>query len=135
MLAGPLCPQINVLPERGEAVLEAGVRFSDLTAALEPHGMAALQGDCADVGEPRKARACDCVCDDGGGDDQGKPAARWRLPLPLAGIAGYTLGGGWGKLSKSKGLGVDNVVSYTVALADGSLVVANETGEYADLFW
>ncbi|EFN53683.1 hypothetical protein CHLNCDRAFT_136479 [Chlorella variabilis] len=92
--------QINVLPERGEAVLEAGVRFSDLTAALEPHGMAALQGDCADVG-----------------------------------IAGYTLGGGWGKLSKSKGLGVDNVVSYTVALADGSLVVANETGEYADLFW
>lgn len=54
---------------------------------------------------------------------------------PTVGISGFSLGGGWGKLTKSKGLGVDNVLSYRVVLPDGRLVVANETGEYSDLFW
>ena len=35
----------------------------------------------------------------------------------------------------SRGLGVDTVLAYTVALADGRLVVANETNAFADLFW
>jgi hypothetical protein len=52
-----------------------------------------------------------------------------------AGISGYTLGGGWSTKTKLKGLGVDNVLSYTVALADGRTVVANKTGEFSDLFW
>jgi hypothetical protein len=38
-------------------------------------------------------------------------------------------------MSKTHGLGVDNVLSYTVALAGGRTVVANTTGEFSDLFW
>ncbi len=53
----------------------------------------------------------------------------------VAGISGYTLGGGWSTKTKLKGLGVDNVLAYTVALADGRTVVANQTGEFSDLFW
>ncbi|PRW51004.1 FAD-linked oxidase [Chlorella sorokiniana] len=54
---------------------------------------------------------------------------------PTVGISGFSLGGGWGKLTKSKGLGIDNVLEYRVVLPDGRTVVANETGEYSDLFW
>ncbi len=37
--------------------------------------------------------------------------------------------------ARCTGLGIDNVLSYRVVLPDGRLVVANETGEYYDLFW
>ena len=51
------------------------------------------------------------------------------------GIAGYVLGGGWGITSKKYGLGVDNIVSLTVALPSGRLVTAKKGGKYDDLFW
>lgn len=78
---------------------------------------------------------------------------------PTVSIAGFTLGGGWGALSKLHGLGCDNVLSYTVvipgvpgsdtwggsrhkahqrrkwALESAQLVVANTTGPYSDLFF
>lgn len=53
----------------------------------------------------------------------------------LAGIAGFSLGGGWGWRSKGHGLGVDNVLSYRVVLADGSIVDATADGPHAELFW
>ncbi len=50
------------------------------------------------------------------------------------GIAGLTLGGGFGWLSRAYGLTVDNLASADVVTADGTLVRATEK-ENADLFW
>jgi FAD/FMN-containing dehydrogenase len=50
------------------------------------------------------------------------------------GIAGLTLGGGYGWLDGKYGLACDNVLSVDVVTADGELVTAN-ADENADLFW
>ena len=50
------------------------------------------------------------------------------------GIAGLTLGGGFGWLSRKHGMTVDNLLAADVVTADGRLIRANEK-EHADLFW
>ena len=50
------------------------------------------------------------------------------------GIAGLTLGGGFGWLEGKFGMTVDNLIAADVVLADGRLVRAT-SDEHADLFW
>lgn len=50
------------------------------------------------------------------------------------GIAGLTLGGGFGKLGRKHGLTCDNLVAAEIVTADGRLLRASAT-ENVDLFW
>jgi len=53
---------------------------------------------------------------------------------PTVGVAGLTLGGGFGRLMRKAGLLVDSLVAVDLVLANGSAVRASPTSA-ADLFW
>src|SRR6516162_269392 len=85
--------------------------------------------------ENRTVRA-EAGCTQGGVDHA---AHAFGLAVPAGvvsstGIAGLTLGGGHGYLSRKFGLTIDNLLEADVVLADGRLVVASAT-EHEDLFW
>jgi FAD/FMN-containing dehydrogenase len=66
-------------------------------------------------------------------------AQKHGLATPLGinsttGVAGLTLGGGFGWLSRKLGLSIDSLLSVEVVTANGDLVRASEQ-ENADLFW
>jgi FAD/FMN-containing dehydrogenase len=68
-----------------------------------------------------------------------KEAQAFGLATPLGinsttGVAGLTLGGGFGWLSRKFGLAADNLLSVDVMTAAGELVQASAT-ENSDLFW
>lgn len=71
--------------------------------------------------------------------DLDRETQAFGLATPLGinsttGVAGLTLGGGFGWLSRKFGLTVDNLISADVVTSDGKLVQASATGN-ADLFW
>ncbi len=54
--------------------------------------------------------------------------------ISTTGVAGLTLGGGIGYLTRQYGLTIDNLLSVDMVLADGSFVTAN-ADQNSDLFW
>src|SRR5262252_9529349 len=71
--------------------------------------------------------------------DFDKEAQGFALATPLGinsttGVAGLTLGGGFGWTTRKFGLTIDNLISADVITADGKLVRASEK-ENPDLFW
>ncbi|OAL00483.1 FAD-binding domain-containing protein [Phaeosphaeriaceae sp. SRC1lsM3a] len=65
--------------------------------------------------------------------DQGKQAMSHGT-CPGVGIGGLTLHGGYGLISRMKGLTLDQLISANVVLANSSVVTASAT-ENTDLFW
>jgi FAD/FMN-containing dehydrogenase len=71
--------------------------------------------------------------------DFDREAQAFGLATPLGvnsttGVAGLTLGGGFGWITRKFGMSIDNLLSADVVTAEGNLVAASETGN-ADLFW
>ncbi len=54
---------------------------------------------------------------------------------PTVGAAGLVLGGGWGFSATHAGLTCDSLKSSNIVLPNQRLVVAEDKGEYQDLFW
>jgi hypothetical protein len=54
--------------------------------------------------------------------------------ISTTGVAGFTLGGGLGRLTRKHGLACDNLRSVDIVLADGRFVTASEE-DHPDLFW
>jgi FAD/FMN-containing dehydrogenase len=81
------------------ARISGGARASDVAAATDPLGLAAVTGSCGAVG-----------------------------------MAGLTLGGGYGPLIGRFGLALDNLLAAEVVLADGRIVTASHDSQ-EELFW
>jgi FAD/FMN-containing dehydrogenase len=102
-------------------------------------GIVADVSRIADVGlDPRRA-----IVRVGGGADVFAVyrdlvlAREYALPVgtcPTVGVAGLTLGGGFGRLMRRYGVSADSLRGATVVLADGRVVRCSRD-EHGDLFW
>ena len=54
--------------------------------------------------------------------------------ISTTGVAGLTLGGGWGHLARRYGLASDNLTSADLVTADGNFLTVSKT-QHPDLFW
>ena len=107
----------------------AGRAVRDGAQVIDLRGMREVKvdGDVATVGGG--ATANDLIA---AAAASGRSAATGSVGA--VGMAGLTLGGGYGPLNGVAGLAADNLLSAEVVLADGTVVVATEASE-ADLLW
>jgi len=108
----------------GSAVVEDGLTL-DMAAMdwvrVDPEGRTATVGPGATWGQVDRETQAFGLAVPGGQD-------------PNIGVAGLTLGGGVGWLSRKYGLTCDNLRQADVVTADGDLIRASET-EHEELFW
>jgi FAD/FMN-containing dehydrogenase len=90
---------VAVETDRRAARISGGARASEVLAATDPLGLAAVTGSCGGVG-----------------------------------MAGFALGGGYGPLIGRFGLGLDNLLSAEIVLADGRIVTASDDSDQ-ELIW
>jgi FAD/FMN-containing dehydrogenase len=88
------------------------------------------------VDPPSRTVRVDAGCTSGDVDHATHP---FGLAVPFGivsttGVAGLTLGGGTGYLTRKYGLTIDNLLEADVVLADGSFVMASKS-QHPDLFW
>ncbi len=93
-----------------------------------------MKGIRVDAGARRVAVEPGCTLGDLDAATQAHGLATPTGINSTTGVAGLTLGGGFGWLSRKFGMTVDNLLSVDVVTADGRQVRASET-ENADLFW
>ena len=72
--------------------------------------------------------------------DFDKEAQTFGLATPIGinsttGVAGLTLGGGFGWTTRKFGLTIDNLISADVVTADGEFVAGQRDRSIPDLFW
>lgn len=108
----------------GNAVCDAGLMID----------LSLMKGVQVDPGARRAKVEPGCTLAD---FDAAAQAHGLATPLGInstTGVAGLTLGGGFGWLSRKYGMTVDNLLSAEVVTSDGTQLRASET-ENADLFW
>jgi FAD/FMN-containing dehydrogenase len=126
-------------------VRENGIRFSVRSGGHSYAGLGVSEGSLMiDLSEMNMIRV-----DQNQKRLQAGPGATWgkvyeatiaeELSPPGAtvtsvGVAGFTLGGGSGWLSRKYGLALDNLVTVEVVTAEGKILEASES-ENSDLFW
>jgi FAD/FMN-containing dehydrogenase len=109
----------------------AGLATADGALMLD---MSLMRGVWVDP-QRKVARAqAGCLLGDVDRETQVHGLAAVRGFVSLTGIAGLTLGGGFGYLTRRWGWTTDNVVGMDLVTADGRLVRAS-SDENADLFW
>lgn len=62
------------------------------------------------------------------------PPTERKLTVSSVGIGGHVVGGGYGYISHTQGLAMDNLVSADLVLANGSFITASTT-QNPDIFW
>ena len=108
----------------GLAVCEGGLMLD----------MSAMRGVWVDPAGRRARAQAGCLLGDLDREAQLHGLAPVLGFASITGIAGLTLGGGFGYLSRRFGWASDNIMAAEVVTADGRIVQASER-ENADLFW